>query len=169
VDTLWKQIIWRQFGAGIDMLENAVVACPEEVWGDRTGQPEYWYLVYHTLFWLDLYLSGSAAGFAPPEPFTLDELDPSGRMPERVYAKEELRAYLRHCRRKCRAAVESLTEERAAEPCRFGWGEVGYGELLLYNLRHVQHHAAQLNLLLRQRAGSAPGWVARAEDDGGAE
>jgi hypothetical protein len=30
---------------------------------------------------------------------------------------------------------------------------------LLYNMRHVQHHAAQLNLILRQTIDSAPGWV----------
>ena len=35
-------------------------------------------------------------------------------------------------------------------------------ESLLYNMRHVQHHAAQLNLLLRQSTNSAPDWVARA-------
>jgi len=34
-------------------------------------------------------------------------------------------------------------------------------ELLLYNMRHVQHHAAQLNLMLRQAVDSAPGWVAK--------
>src|SRR5687767_7015822 len=34
-------------------------------------------------------------------------------------------------------------------------------EALLYNMRHVQHHAAQLNLLLRQATNSAPDWVAR--------
>jgi hypothetical protein len=27
--------------------------------------------------------------------------------------------------------------------------------------RHVQHHTAQLNLLLRQRTDSAPRWVGR--------
>jgi uncharacterized damage-inducible protein DinB len=35
-------------------------------------------------------------------------------------------------------------------------------ELLLYDLRHLQHHTAQLNLLLRQRTNSAPRWVGRA-------
>jgi len=33
----------------------------------------------------------------------------------------------------------------------------------LYNLRHVQHHAAQLNLILRQTIDSAPPWVGRAK------
>jgi uncharacterized damage-inducible protein DinB len=35
------------------------------------------------------------------------------------------------------------------------------GELLIYNMRHVQHHAAQLNMLLRERTNSAPNWVSK--------
>lgn len=162
MEAVWKGILWRQFGASIDMLENALLACPEELWRDRSQQTEFWYVVYHTLFWLDLYLSGSAEGFAPPAPFTLDEADPAGLMPERVYEKEELRAYLAHCRRKCRATIEALTDARANEPCPLGRGELSFAELLLYNMRHVQHHAGQLNLILRQQVDSAPGWVAQA-------
>ena len=167
--TSWRTIVWRQFGAAIDMLENAMLACPDELWGDRSKRPEFWYLVYHTLFWLDLYLSGSVEGFAPPAPFTLDELDPAGLLPERVYAKDELHRYLEHGRRKCRAALETLTDEQARERRRFPWRELSVAELLLYNLRHVQHHAAQLNLILRQQTDSAPGWVAQAKSELGGE
>jgi hypothetical protein len=31
----WKTIIWQQFGAAIDMLDNALRACPDELWRDR--------------------------------------------------------------------------------------------------------------------------------------
>ncbi len=120
--------MWRQFGAAIDMLENALLACPDELWGDRSQRPEFWYLVYHTLFWLDLYLSGSVEGFAPPVPFTLDELDPAGLLPERVYRKDELLRYLEHGRRKCRAALEALTDERAREPRRLPWRELSVAD-----------------------------------------
>jgi len=164
VEEMWRGVIWRQFGAAVDMIENAVRACPGELWGDRGRRPEFWHVVYHTLFYLDLYLSGSAEGFAPPEPFTLDELDPAGRMPERVYTKGELLGYLRHGREKCRARVGALTDEGALARCEFGWLDLSYGELLLYNLRHVQHHAAQLNLILRQQTDAAPGWVDAARD-----
>ena len=50
---IWKKIIWQQFGASIDSLENAIRACPDEVWGNRALVPEYWYTAYHTLFFLD--------------------------------------------------------------------------------------------------------------------
>jgi hypothetical protein len=163
VDAIWREVLWRQFGAAIDMLENALLACPDEIWGDRSKRPEFWYVVYHTLFFLDLYLSGSVAGFAPPAPFTLDELDPEGVLPERPYTKDELQTYLEHGRRKCRSTLEALTEETARRRCEFEWIELSGAELLLYNLRHVQHHAAQLNLILRQTTDSAPGWVARAK------
>lgn len=165
MDETYRTILWQQFGAGIDMLENALLACPDELWGDRSQQPEYWYLVYHTLFWLDLYLSGSVEGFIPPVPFTLGELDPAGVLPERVYAKEELQLYLRHCREKCRTTIASLTDEKVHARCVFGWGEASFLETLLYNMRHVQHHAAQLYLILRQKLHSAPGWVAKAKGD----
>src|SRR3954471_23807475 len=103
VDAIWRASIWQQFGAAIDMLGNALLACPDELWKDRSQPLEYWYVVYHTLFWLDLYLSGSVEGFAPPAPFSLDELDPAGLLPDRIYTKGELQIYLDHCRQKCRA------------------------------------------------------------------
>lgn len=173
MDSAWKKIIWQQFGAAIDMLENAMRACPDELWvADPTKRPElvkndvvgFWYLAYHTLFFLDYYLSDPGDGFAPPAPFTLDELDPAELLPERAYTKAELLGYLDHCRRKCRVTIEALTDEKAHRRCGFKRLEITSAELLLYNMRHVQHHAAQLNLLLRQKIGSAPRWVVKALD-----
>jgi hypothetical protein len=160
-DDSLRAAIGRQLGAAIDMLDNAMAACPDPIWDDGSGLHAFWYLAFHTLFWLDLYLAGSVEGFAPPSPFTLEELDPAGVIPGRPYAKAELHGYLTHCRRHLQGTIEGLTEETAGRRCRFGWGEASYLELLLYNLRHVQHHVGQLNLMLRQKAGNAPRWVAR--------
>ena len=159
MDITLKEIIWQQFGAAIDMLENAIVACPNEVWGSRLELSEFWYLAFHTLFWLDFYLSESSEGFYPPAPFTLVELDPAGLLPERVYSKDELINYLEHGRRKCRVVINSMTEEKSDQHFVFESFDLNFTELLLYNMRHVQHHAAQLNLILRQKINSAPRWV----------
>lgn len=169
VDSYWRIVVWQQFGAAIDMLGNAIAACPDELWSepDRTPQWQergvvgFWYLVFHTLFFLDYYLADSPT-FRPPPPFTLDELDPAGILPDRPYAKAELVAYLEHCRARCQAAVDGLTDEAARRPSGPSRLELSRGELLLYNLRHVQHHTAQLNLLLRQATGDAPRWVGKA-------
>lgn len=157
-----KNALWHQFGAAIDMLENAMRVCPDHVWGDRTLQPEFWYTAYHTLFYLDLYLSGTDAGFQPPDPFTLDELDERGLLPDRVYTKEELLRYLEHGRAKCRTTIAGLVDLAFERQSGFSWLDMSMFAVHLYNMRHVQHHAGQLNVLLRQKIDSAPRWVRKA-------
>jgi len=167
MDPFWKSIIRRQFGAAIDMLENAMRACPDELWSDPSKRPQwvsknvvgFWYVAFHTLFFLDCYLSERLEAFTPPAPFTLDELDPAGLLPDRPYTKAEILGYAEHCRRKFHGALEAMTKEKARERCGFKRLDLTGADLLLYNMRHVQHHAAQLNLLLRQTIDSAPPWV----------
>lgn len=155
-----KEIVWQRFGAAIDMLENAIAACPDALWNDRAQRPEYWKAAYHTLFFLDLYLSDSDEGFTPPPPFTAEELD-AAIIREQPYTKDEALAYLRHSREKCRALIHGLTDERMAEIRTIFRREWTVLEWLLYNMRHVQHHVAQFNLILRQQTKSAPNWVGR--------
>src|SRR5579884_346953 len=106
------------------MLEQPVRACPDEllsvrVWNDPYA--ELWNVAYHALFWFDLHLTGSQAGFAPPPPFTLAELDPRGLLPERRYAREELLGYAARLREKAHTIANGLTDERAADRCIFPW------------------------------------------------
>jgi hypothetical protein len=160
-----KKTLWSQFGAAIDMLENAVVACPDAVWSDESNEPPVWYLAYHTLFWLDYYLSAPSHDFHPPQPFTLAEMDPAGVMPERVYTKDELFEYLAHGRAKCRAVIDALTAEKAQARAGYARPDLLGAELLLYNMRHVQHGAAQINQTLRRIVDDAPRWVAKAKGE----
>lgn len=79
-----------------------------------------------------------------------------------MYTREELLVYLKHCREKCRVAIRGLTEEKAHSQCGSLRPGLSFGELYLYVMRHVQHHAGQLNLMLRQSIDSAPRWVSKA-------
>lgn len=158
MDTSMKETLWKQFGAAIDMLENAIKACPIELWNTPS---QFWYTAYHTMFYLDYYLTVEPEKFLPPPPFTLSEFDPAGIMPDRVYNKEELLEYLSFCRRKCRELIAGLTDDRARKRWVNEYKDYSILELLLYNMRHVQHHAAQLNLLLRQGINNAPTWVSQ--------
>ncbi|GHO99423.1 hypothetical protein KSF_094710 [Reticulibacter mediterranei] len=182
MDLLWRNTLWQQFGATIDMLENALLTCPDTHWygrlwpADSDLPPEasaFWYITYHTLFWLDLYLTGKQEGFAPPAPFTLDELDPAGVLPERPYSKEELHSYLRYLRKKCQTTIAELSDEQSYQQINFPWTRgkpMSFLGLLLYTMRHVQEHAAQLNLFLGQNGiDGVTNWVALAKADEGGE
>jgi uncharacterized damage-inducible protein DinB len=89
-------------------------------------------------------------------------MEPPWRRPEPPYTKDQLRANLEHGRAKCRATIEALTEDKARQRCALPWGEVTFLELLLYNMRHVQEHAAQLSLFLGQKGPSVPNYVTKA-------
>ena len=184
MESAWSGALWPQFGAAIDMLDNAVAACPDALWSERIwpmpsdheqdpSSAQFWYLTYHCLLWLDLYLAAvPEAQFAPPAPFTRAEIDPQESLPEQPYTKEQLRGYLAYVRQKACGALSGFTEEQAQRPYAFPWDEehpISYLELQLYNMRHVQEHAAQLSLFLGQHAvpDEALDWVpqARGESD----
>lgn len=179
-ETAWGTALWRQFGAAIDMLDNALVACPAALWTERLwpGPPapefppqfgEFWYMGFHTVVWTDLYLSGvPEEAFAPPAPFPKGELDSRETLPDRPYTREEVHAYLASTRRRCKSTLTALTDERAHRPVAYPWSRgqpVNFLELQLYNLRHVQEHAAQLSLFLGQHGipDAALRWVSRAK------
>jgi len=179
MENSWRTVLWLQFGAAIDMLENAMVACPASLWNQRlwstpSDHPQmsedatFWSITYHTLFWLDLYLTGSHEGFAPPAPFTLNALDPASDFPEQPYTKDELHSYLVYLRKKCQKTIAEISDEKANQQLTFPWlGEmlISFVELHLYNMRHVQEHAAQLHLFLGQHGHAVSSWIIRVRDD----
>ena len=152
--------LWRHLGATIEMIENAIRACPDELWGDQERDPQFWAMVYHALFFLEYYHADSREAFRPPEPFSLSELDPSGVLPERVYTKDEMLGYAEHCRKRLRHVIDTVDLDA---PDKFGKVEGTKLDGLLQTIRHVQHHAAQLNFMLRQATREdAPRWVGTA-------
>ena len=147
--------LWKQFGAALEMLENALVKCPDTIWDDEN---KFWYNAYHCLFFTDYDLTTDPENFHPPEPYTMSEMDPSGIMPERTYTKEELIAYLGHSREKARKLIMQDIADM-----RWNNGRRNYSmiEHLLHSMRHVQHHTGQLNMLLGKVDHDLPIWVSQ--------
>lgn len=158
-EEVFGRAIQRQFCAAIESLRRAINMCPADIWEGRGERMQFWYVVHHTVFWLDFYLTMDPENYRPLAPFGLEELDPAGVIPETIYTKEQLLGWLDHGEQKCRAFFEGMTAERAAKRYQSGWMDFSVIELQLYNMRHVQHHTAQLNLMLRERVNDAPRWV----------
>ncbi len=155
-----KDAIWSQFGGSLDMLENAIIMCPDEHWDTTLN---FWYTSYHCIFWTDYYLSTEPGKFEPPAPFTFSEFDPTGKKPDRTFNKTELIGYLEYCRQKAYQLISGLTVEKLNNRWINDYKNFSLLEILFYNVRHIQHHAAQLNLLLRQTINNAPTWVGQAK------
>ena len=162
-----RPALWQQFSAAIAMLENALLACPETIWqehlwidGESAGDGTFWDITAHTLGCLDLFLTGCSE----------EALPTFKKRSDGVIPRDELHPYLMQLRQKCQTMFAALSDEKAQQPYTFPWpggATVSYFELLLYTLRHVQEHAAQLSFFLGQHAipDEALHWVQRAKEE----
>lgn len=170
-----QQTLWNQFGASIDMLANTIPTWPEAYWNLKTKP---FYLTFHTALFLDYYLTIPPTNFNYTLPYHLvpSTLIPESAiddlLPRQLYTQEELMQYVGQSRAKCKAVIQNLNKnnldsiwidepDEIAAPMTLQYSVL---EILYYNLRHTQHHAGQLNLLLRQLTGNAPDWIADVEE-----
>lgn len=170
-----QKVLWNQFGASIDLFRNIIALWPDQYWNLTN---KVYYLSYHTCLFLDYYLTIPPTNYSAPLPFTMvspEKIPPyavDDLLPNKLYTKKEMVDCLQSCRQKCKQVIFSLTEQNMQrtwidQPDEIaGRVTLKYSvlEILLYNLRHIQHHAGQLNLLLREETGRAADWVADVQD-----
>lgn len=160
-----QRALWEQTESAAITLRSAIAALPEEMWREPCGTMECWRAGFHALFFLDLYSAPTVEAYAPPPGIETYELDEGGE-PSRVLDRKELLAYADTVRGRAQEFIESLELEDLERTSGIPWlGRRGLSvvEQVLYNLRHAQHHAAQLNLVLRQSQDQGSAWVFRSE------
>jgi hypothetical protein len=155
-----KSIIRGQFEAALCMLNECLRNCPEEHWDGKIANDTFRQVVYHTLFYVDVYTSPNESAFA------LRELHARGgdeRTPKASagLSKEESLAYLETCRQKAIESFAAETVESLEGPSGFSWLPFSRGEVHLYNIRHIQHHTGQLSAYLRRIVQATESWWVR--------
>ena len=148
-DTL-RKVLKSQYDAAASMLREAVVRCPEQVWTATTHPNPFWHVAYHGLFYMHLYLQPSEADFEPWEKHR-EEYQYMGRAPfppyrspeiDQPYSKADVLEYADFCISIIDPAVDRLDLD--LPECGFSWYKMSKLEHQIVNLRHIQHHAAQL-------------------------
>jgi DinB superfamily len=148
-DRLFRQILQGQLGAALTMLKQCIEACPEEHWEGKIANGTFRWVAYHTLFFLDLYLSPSEFAF---ELRDLHQRGGDEREPIQCpgLTKAETLAYAEICREKIADTLSGESPESLQGPSGFSWYKISRGELHICNTRHVQHHTGQLSAYLRR-------------------
>ena len=162
---LYKQLIADQFEAALCMHSAAIDECPHARWHEPVAQWRFSQAAFHALFFTDVYLGRELAELRE-QAFHREHVDQFGdyeelerRPPQALYDKTFVGAYLQHCRDKAQRTVASETAESLARRPGFDWLKFSRAEVHVYNLRHIQHHAAQLGLVLRNETGTGVDWV----------
>jgi len=163
-----KPILKSQYHAALAMLRDAVEKCPDDLWTATGHLSAFWQVAYHTVFFTHLYLHRDEASFEPwaghqrrvqHQDGLTGRADPESALPQLPdpYSKAEVLSYWQVCDDMVDSAVDALDLE-AAE-CGFWWYKVSKLEHQLINLRHAQHHTAQLADRLRTASDRHVKWV----------
>lgn len=172
LDTL-KQLLAHQFEAALCALNFPIARCPDAAWDQPVANWKFCQAAFHAVFFADFYLQpGDDVEALKRQPFHLDH--PEGfrdyeelehRQQVLLYDRPFVLSYLQFVRRKAQETVALESAEALAGLSGFRRRQCSRAELHVYNIRHIQHHAAQLTLRLRQGGGVEIPWVGHAWKD----
>ncbi len=160
-----QEMLAHQFEAVFCTLNTCVERCPEESWDAPVANLAFCQVTFHTLFFTDFYL-GQNEDLLRRQKFHRDHADffrdyeeLQDRPQQLFYDRQGVRIYLEHCRSKASEVIAAETEEALTAPCGFRRKEFSRAELHALNIRHIQHHTAQLSLRLRLDHDQDIPWV----------
>ena len=148
-----RTVLKRQYHAALAMLRDAIEQCPDEEWLSRDHKNAFWQVAYHVLFFTHLYLQPNEAAFVL---WSQHHGDDDGTRGE-PYSKAQVLEYCGFVDKAVDGAVDLLDLE--SPESGFSWYQMSKLEHQLVNIRHVQHHGAQLADRLRSAADIGIKWV----------
>lgn len=166
--TSLKNALKSQYHASFAMLRDTIERCPDDLWLSTAPRNAYWQIAYHVLFFTHLYLMPDEAAFVPWKGHQSQVQhpngiggppDPNSKLPllANPYTKAEALDYLQICDRMVDEAVDQLDLDSPS--CGFYWYKMSKLEHQFVNIRHLQHHTAQLADRLRAATDTGVRWV----------
>ena len=167
-DARVKTMLKSQLHAALAMLRSSIEACPADAWDGDRYRNRTWQVAYHALFFTHLYLCKDEAAFETWEEHQADcqypdgipgPADPASDLPvgPRPYSKEQILRYWAFCDAFVDPQIDDV--DLARDESGFHWYPIPKLEHLLVNLRHIQHHAANIAERVRLEADVGVDWV----------
>ena len=161
----FKQLLASQFEASLCTLDQCLEKCPDALWNAPVAKYPFCQVAFHTLIFADLYLGPDDESLRQ-QPFHLanpqffgDYEQLEDREPVSRYERAPVRAYLQFCRRKAVTTIAAESDETLHASAKFSRKNFSRAELHLNNIRHIQHHAAQLIMRLRLDSDVDIPWI----------
>jgi hypothetical protein len=153
-----RSLLKGQYHAVLAMLRQAIERCPEDEWLSDAHTNSFWQSAYHILYGTHECIMQKEAEFRPWERHR-EKYQWFGSVPsttDEPYTKADLLEFSAICNEMVDGAVDALDLHRADSE----WSGVSTLEFQINNIRHIQHHAAQLADRLRAAADVGVDWEA---------
>lgn len=145
------EVLASQYKASLGMLRQALEKVPEEQWNTEEYSNPNWQIGYHVLWGVKFYLGANSESYVPFENAlegaeslggNQDWENPDENVKlEGFQTKDELLSFIDDLERTLKQNIEALPLE---ENSGFEWYPYSRLELHINNIRHIQHHTAQI-------------------------
>ena len=160
----------EQYGAAFKTLSNIINKCPNSLWEDESKNPSFYKIIYHILYFADLYLSRTKeerSAFKPrfehAEDFSISKENFGSAYWKKPLTKEECNSYLSEIRNKAQVFFKQVSiSELISEPI-FDWHGSSLLGSLIYDIRHIMLHIGALQGRLRLAGIEEHLWVGKSE------
>lgn len=160
-------ILTSQYKASLGMLRQALGRIPDEQWNTEEYNNPNWQIAYHVLWATKYYLGPNSETYVPFENAIEGaeslggaqewENPDAGIDIEGFHTKEELVSYIENLESKLQSNIEKLSFN---ESSGFEWYPYSRLELHINNIRHIQHHTAQIIERLKSKKITGFNWWA---------
>jgi hypothetical protein len=165
-----RDALVEQYGAAFKTLDNIIDKCSDSLWKDDSNGPPFYKIIYHILYFADLYLSRTKeerSTFKPrfefAEDFSISKENFGSAYWKKPLSKEECNLYLSEIRSKAHVFFQQVSiAELISEPL-FEWHGSSLLGSLIYNIRHVMLHIGTLQGRLRLNGFEEKLWVTKSE------
>lgn len=160
-------IFVSQYRASLGMLRQALEKVPEEQWNTQEYNNPNWQIMYHTLWATKFYLEANPESYIPFENAiegaeslggNQDWENPEeGVVIEGFHTKDELFSFIDEIENNLQQHIKTLPLK---EDSGFEWYPYSRLELHINNIRHIQHHTAQIIERLKAKGITGFAWWA---------
>lgn len=160
-----KVILLRQLEAAMCTLRQCIDSCPMSEWDEAHDDAPFSQVLFHTLFYTDFYLEEGEEAFkaqsyhASRADMFRDYEELENRPAVWLYTKSEVMDYFSFCLEKIRLRLAADDEVSLLADSRLGSRVLPRAEKYMILTRHIQHHAAQLGLVLQKPTGKNLAWI----------
>ncbi len=147
---MYKQVLQNQYNKCLNILSEAIKNYSEDLWYDNKNyKSPAWQIAYHGLFFANIYCSATESGIKS-WPKSKDDYHFFHNKPwppfeeiiiNEPYTKDEMLEFLEFVKSNI---PEYLLDMQPEERCWPHWYDENQLEFHINNIRHIQHHIAEI-------------------------
>ena len=144
--TFLNEILIRHLKPSFKMIGKIIDSCPKSIWAQRNIDPPIWQQIYHVLYGIDYWFSESKESFVAPE-FKGEVNSVLGEESKGFIEQEDMIGYLNFVEKKSQQFINSLDASEITSASKI-YGKWTNLDVILEQVRHLQHHLGYLNRVL---------------------